>query len=203
MYWLVLVPAALVSLYAFAYVVVGPAMYPDQLFDSFVARPWGIYPHALFGSMALVAGALQFRRSLLVHRPRVHRRAGVTYVVAATLTGLAGVYMAAYSFGGWLTHTGFALLGVGLVFTTAQAYRSIKRWDVTAHRAWMLRSYALLFAAVTLRIELPLLIAAFQGDFTPAYQIVAWVSWVPNALWAEWWINHTREIEAPFIASYT
>lgn len=203
MSWIVVVPALLVAVYASAYVVVGPAMYPDQLFESFVARPWGIYPHALFGSIALAAGALQFRRSLLVNRPLVHRRAGVTYVVAATLTGVAGIYMSIYSFGGWLTHTGFGLLGFALVLTTAQAYRSIKRWDITAHRAWMLRSYALLFAAVTLRFELPLLVAVFQGDFTPAYQVVAWVSWVPNAIWAEWWIQRTREVEAPFIASYT
>ena len=36
----------------------------------------------------------------------------------------------------------------------------------------MIRSYALVFAAVTLRIELPLLAAAF-GAFLPGYQAVA------------------------------
>ncbi|MGE0445217.1 MAG: DUF2306 domain-containing protein [Vicinamibacterales bacterium] len=202
MYWLVLVSGFLVALYALAYIVVGPGMYPDQLFDSFVARPWGIYPHALFGSVAMLTGALQFRRSLLVNRPAWHRRAGVTYVVAATVTGAVGVYMAIYSFGGWLTHVGFGLLGLALIGTTLQAFLSIKRWDIAAHRAWMLRSYALLFAAVMLRIELPLLAMAL-GDFTPAYQAVAWISWVPNLAWAEWWIARTREAEAPFIASYS
>jgi len=53
----------------------------------------------------------------------------------------------------------------------------------------MLRSYALIFAAVTLRIWLPLLIIAYQGDFLPAYRWVAWVSWVPNALFVEWIIR--------------
>jgi hypothetical protein len=53
----------------------------------------------------------------------------------------------------------------------------------------MLRSYALIFAAVTLRIWLPLLIMAYGGQFLPAYRWVAWISWVPNALFAEWTIR--------------
>jgi hypothetical protein len=60
----------------------------------------------------------------------------------------------------------------------------------------MLRSYALIFAAVTLRIELPLLIMAL-GEFTPAYQVVAWLSWVPNLLWAEWYVRRTANVPVP------
>ena len=51
---------------------------------------------------------------------------------------------------------------------------------------------------VTLRIELPLLIMAF-GEFTTAYQVVAWLSWVPNALWAEWYIRRTRHLALPVV----
>ena len=46
-----------------------------------------------------------------------------------------------------------------------------------------------IFGAVTLRLWLPLLIAAHGGEFTPAYRWVAWLSWVPNLLWAEWIIR--------------
>ena len=49
--------------------------------------------------------------------------------------------------------------------------------------------YALIFGAVTLRIWLPLLIIAYQGQFVPAYRWVAWLSWVPNALFVEWIIR--------------
>jgi hypothetical protein len=62
------------------------------------------------------------------------------------------------------------------------------RRDIPTHRAWMVRSYALIYAAVTLRIALPLLVIAF-GDFLPAYRAVAWLSWVPNLLWAEWHVR--------------
>ncbi len=43
------------------------------------------------------------------------------------------------------------------LYTGAQAYLSIRRRDVVAHRRWMIRNYALTFAAVTLRLELGLL----------------------------------------------
>lgn len=46
----------------------------------------------------------------------------------------------------------------------------------------MIYSYAACFAAVTLRIWLPLLTAAFLGDFIKAYTIVAWLCWVPNII---------------------
>jgi dolichyl-phosphate-mannose--protein O-mannosyl transferase len=45
----------------------------------------------------------------------------------------------------------------------------------------MIYSYAACFAAVTLRIWLPLLIMIF-GDFIIAYTIVAWMCWIPNLI---------------------
>jgi hypothetical protein len=42
---------------------------------------------------------------------------------------------------------------------TTAGYLAIRRWDEPAHRAWMIRSYALALAAVTLRIYLPLELA--------------------------------------------
>lgn len=106
--------------------------------------------------------------------------------------------MSAYSFGGMATHVGFGVLAVLLLWTTMQAYRSARSRAIAAHRRWMLRSYALIFAAVTLRIELPLLIMAF-GDFTPAYQVVSCLSWVPNLVWAEWYVRRTVGIALPAI----
>jgi hypothetical protein len=50
-----------------------------------------------------------------------------------------------------------------------------------------LRSYALTFSGVTLRIWLPLLMIPFE--FETAYPMVAWLAWVPNLLVAEWAIR--------------
>jgi len=72
----------------------------------------------------------------------------------------------------WLTSTGIA-------------YRHIRARNQPAHRRWMIRSYALTFAAVTLRIYLPLS-QVYGIPFEPAYQTIAWMCWVPNLVVAEW-----------------
>jgi hypothetical protein len=52
------------------------------------------------------------------------------------------------------------------------------------HRRWMVRSFALTFAAVTLRLQLPLAAAA-PIDSLDAYRAIAWLCWVPNLLAVE------------------
>ena len=48
----------------------------------------------------------------------------------------------------------------------------------------MIRSYALTFAAVTLRLQIPLSQIAGLSMET-AYPVIAWLSWIPNLLLAE------------------
>jgi len=43
--------------------------------------------------------------------------------------------------------------------------------------------------AVTLRLWLPLLTIAL-GAFIPAYRIVAWLCWVPNMVFAYFWVKN-------------
>jgi uncharacterized membrane protein len=171
--------AGAIALYAFSYLILREKVIPPNLVASFRARPWGIYPHALFGGIALAIGSIQFWRKLPYSHPSLHRTLGKIYVVAALITGSAGLYMSFFANGGAATRLGFAFLAMSLLTATVIAYQKIKRRDVAAHRRWMLRSFALIFAAVTLRIELPLLIGVFHA-FDPAYAIVAWLCWVPN-----------------------
>jgi hypothetical protein len=196
-WWVMVVLSIAVAGYAAAYVVIGAPLYPPNLRESFVARPWGIYPHAFFGMLALAVGPFQFHRGLLVRRRALHRRLGTLYAIAAFLTGCVGFYMSFYSAGGMVTHVGFGLLGILTAGSTAMAYVRIRQNQIRPHREWMVRSFALLFAAVTLRIQLPLLIIAAQGDFDPAYRIVSWLSWVPNLLWAEWYLRRSRPQSLP------
>ena len=183
--------AMAIAAYALSYLIRGAGAFPPDLRDSFLARPWGIYSHALLGATALALGPFQFRRRLLLRRRKLHRVMGRVYVIAAFATGVVGLYMAFYAFGGPTTHLGFGTLGVLTAFATLKAYTSIRSFAVSAHREWMIRSFALIFAAVTLRIELPLLIA-YYGDFAPAYRVVSWLSWVPNLIWAEWFVRRSR-----------
>jgi uncharacterized membrane protein len=191
-WWLVLLLSLLVAAYGASFVLRGEASFVGEFAASFSAHSFGILGHATFGTLALLAGPFQFRRDLLARRRRLHRVGGRVYVLAALGTGATGIFMAPFSFGGLNTHLAFGLLGVLVLATTGLGLARILARDVTAHREWMVRSFALIFAGVMLRVELPLLIAAHGGAFEPAYQLVAWLSWVPNLAWAEWYVRRSR-----------
>lgn len=136
---------------------------------------------------AAILGPFQFLRSYRDRYPRVHRVTGRAYLLGTLVGGLSGLYMAPYSASGVISDVGFALLAVGVLLTSANAYRHIRSGNVQSHREWMTRSYALILAAVTLRLYNPVLGVAL-GEYI-GYAVVAWACWVPNLLVAEWMIR--------------
>ena len=167
------------------YYVVGPeGRFQPEGYDGHMP---GLLLHISAMSVAVLAGPFQLLRSLRERHFGFHRALGTVYVVSALLGGLGGLYMAPFSAYGLGTHLAFTILGAGVLATTSIAFARIRGGDVQSHREWMTRSYALIFAAVTLRLYLPFLEAAFGEKV--GYQIVAWACFVPNALFAEWLIR--------------
>lgn len=148
----------------------------------------GFYTHIFLGGLALLTGFTQFFATLRRKRLGLHRTLGTIYLLSVFLSGTAGLFIAYYASGGWIPAVGFAGLAVLWLYTTANAYATIRNGMVPAHQRWMIRSYALCFAAVTLRIYLPLFIEGFGMEFYDAYRIIAWLCWVPNILVAEYFI---------------
>jgi len=141
----------------------------------------GFYTHIILGGIALLIGWLQFSTKLRLNNLSLHRTIGKIYIVAVLLSSLAGIGIGFFATGGWITSTGFIGLGITWFSTTLMAYITIRNMQVEQHRILMIYSYAACFAAVTLRIWLPLLIM-LVGDFIIAYKIVAWICWLPNLL---------------------
>jgi uncharacterized membrane protein len=143
------------------------------------------YTHIFLGGLALLTGFSQFYKTLRRKRLALHRALGKIYVIAVLLSGLTGLGIAFFATGGIIPSLGFAGLALLWLYTTSNAYTSIKKIDIDAHRRWMIRSYALCFAAVTLRLYLPLFTGLLSIEFIPAYRIIAWLCWVPNIIVAE------------------
>ena len=184
LWWLLTVPAIAVAGYAIT------MQDARERTDAVPGLPWLDEVHFVAGGVALLVGAFAFRRDLLVRRADLHKRLGMVYCTTILLSGLAGLAMAVFSSGGMPAHLGFGLLALMWLVTTGMGLRAIKRRDIPSHRRWMVRSYAGCYAAVTLRIELPLYALAF-GAFEPAYQLVSWTCWVFNLAFAEWWLRNT------------
>ena len=91
-------------------------------------------------------------------RRRLHRTLGRVYLLAGVLpSALAAVPVALWS-GRLVTQLGLTTAAVLWLVTGALAYRAARRRDFAAHRAWMMRNYALTFLAVTSRVLVPVLL---------------------------------------------
>lgn len=150
---------------------------------NFELKPWiyVLYIHIFTAIFALIIGPFQLFMKPTNDRKRWHRLLGYGYVLSITVSGIVSVYLSLFATGGWIAGLGFMSLDVLWVATTLTATRKIMAKDIQAHKAWMLRSYALTFAAVTLRIWLAPLTLLF-GDFEAGFRVVAWVCWIPNLL---------------------
>ena len=181
----------LTGAYALRFVAVGFADVPSDVASNRFLSPGGLRFHIGVTAIAIIVAPWQFARKLRDRFPVVHRTMGRTYLVAGFLGIGTGAAIALGSAQGLVAGTGFLCLGLAWLTVTAVAYRMILARDFEAHRRWMLRSFALIFGAVTLRIYLPVSFA-LGLEFATSYPVIAWLAWVPNLLVMEWWIR--REI---------
>ncbi len=171
-------------LLASRYLSFDPNVYFPQQRAVYIAHTAALIAHIVGGMMALLFGPPQFLRRLRDRAPAVHRWSGRLYLAGVAIGGVGGLVMASMAYGGPAARLGFAALAVAWLFTTFTALRRILQRDITAHKRWMVRSFALTFAAVLLRLWLPGLTAAGLA-FEVAYPAVAWLCWVPNLVVAE------------------
>jgi len=180
--------SGIIALASFRFLLLGleqsfPDM-PEQIRNQLTA----FVLHISAAPIALAFGALQFYPKLRARRPALHRWIGRGYGVAILVAGVSGIVIALHAAGGSVVSTGFALLSVLWIGTTANAIRLAMAGRITEHRRWMVRSFALTFAAVTLRLYLPAFMLSGM-DYTAASPYLAWICWVPNLLFAEWWLR--------------
>ena len=80
------------------------------------------------------------------------------------------------------------MLAILWLFTTLMGLRLAMARRFDAHRAWMIRSWALTFAAVTLRLYLPM-IPLFDVAFLDGYRAISFLCWIPNLIAAELYLR--------------
>lgn len=170
------------------------------LASTFADRPPAIqlafYLHIAFAGVALLVGPLQFVSRWRRRFPRLHRVLGRVYLVGVGVGALTGLVVSTASSVAFLGFFGFGTLAVLWAWTGWKAYRAVRTGRVAEHQAWMIRCFALTYAAVTLRLWVGVLVAVqtpFAGPdadpgvlFETAYAPVAFLCWLPNIVLAEW-----------------
>jgi hypothetical protein len=148
------------------------------------------FVHVYTSMLVLLAGFTQFSNYVLKHLPVLHKVVGYIYVVNVLfITGPSGMIMAFWANGGWIGRLGFLVLSTLWIYTTFMAIYYAYKKQIVQHRNFMIRSFALTVSALTLRawklgiyyiVELPPM---------DVYKTVAWLGFVPNIIWAEWFIR--------------
>ena len=189
--WFLSLGVALVSL---RFVLLGlEAAFPDTVMLAHITeRNQAFVLHIVASPLALIVGLFQFLPNLRARRPALHRWSGRLYVLAVFTGGLSGLILAFGMADRPVAALGFGLLAVLWLGVTLRGVRLAMAGEQLAHRRWMFRSYALSFAAVTLRLELPLFFIFTDLDYAAASAYVAWLCWVPNLIFAQWWLNRTE-----------
>jgi hypothetical protein len=144
-----------------------------------------IWVHIVCSAVALLTGPWQLSSRVRSGSLLRHRWMGRAYVGGVFIGGAAGLILATTAQGGPPARFGFGVLAILWIGSTAMGFVRILERDIALHRAWMIRSYALTCAAITLRIYMPL--SEVAGiPFQVAYPVVAWLCWVPNLVVVEW-----------------
>jgi uncharacterized membrane protein len=190
-----------IAVFSYRYLLrVGP-LSPAVLANLF-SHPW-LDVHVAGAATALLIGPLQFLPGLRRRFRAVHRWLGRTYVSGCLAGGAGGLVLAFGSTAGPIATAGFGGLAVVWILATLQAWRLARAGRFDGHRAWMIRSFALTFAAVTLRLYLPLL-PILEVSFLDGYRAISFLCWVPNLILAELYLRSTlagRLRPAPRLAS--
>ncbi len=168
----------------------GPAAMPAD--DRFTGFPVALVVHIVGSALFALVGALQFVSRFRRRHPTWHRRAGRVLAVA----GLAVAGSAL-----WLTllpppkpGTGDLLFLFRLVFASAMAaclvagVAAIRRRDVSAHRAWMVRAYAIGLGAGTQAFTEGIT-ESLVGTGELSGDLAKGAGWLVNLAVAEWAIR--------------
>ena len=171
-----------IALFSYRYLLgVGP-LAPNVVTNAF-ASPW-LWIHVAGACTALLVGSFQFILRIRSRFPTWHRWAGWVYAVGCIVGGFAGLLLALGSTSGPIATAGFGGLAASWLVTTVRGWQLATQRRFVEHREWMIRSWALTLAAVTLRLYLP--IAPLLGfSFVEGYRAISFLCWVPNLVLAE------------------
>jgi uncharacterized membrane protein len=108
---------------------------------------WWLLPHAVAGTCAVLAAPLQFSDRLRKRFAKLHRIIGRVYIASVFVLAPIGAYVQlldeAPGMGGTRSFTVLAIVNVVvLIIPTAVAWRHAVKRNITLHRQWMIRSYA-------------------------------------------------------------
>jgi uncharacterized membrane protein len=161
----------------------------------FVATPLPVVLHVVGATLFCVLGALQFAPTL--REQRWHRLAGRVVLPAGLVAALSGLWMAfVYALPAGEDDAALKVLrlvfGVGMVAALVRGSLAIRRRDFAAHRAWMMRGYAIGLGAGTQALMMVPWWLLVGKPIAPTRTLLMGAGWIINLIVAERLISTRR-----------
>jgi uncharacterized membrane protein len=167
----------------------GPQLMPTN--PRIDASPTPVVVRVLGSAIYAIFGALQFSPRLRRRHLNWHRRTGRILVGAGLAVAVSGLWMTLFysgAPGGDLLWTIRLLVGSTMAAAIVLGFTAIRRRNIAAHRAWMMRAYALGLGAGTQAFTEGMGEALIStGDLSKASSMGS--GWAINAVVAEWVIR--------------
>lgn len=144
------------------------------------------FSHVYTSILVLLLGFTQFSKTIRQKFTKLHRGAGLSYVLLILLVaGPAGGIMAYHANGGFWSQLSFMLQAIFWVaFTLLAMHYAIKK-NFVQHRNFMIRSYALTMSAISLRLFKGIIVSLLEWPPMDTYKLVSWLGWLINIAIAE------------------
>ena len=129
-----------------------------------------LIPHTLAGTFALLIGPINFSSRIRERHLKLHRVFGYIYLVSVLVGSFTGIALAA----GRPGLPGTSMQAAAWMVCTTAAFVAARNRQITVHRQWMARSYAVTFTFVSSRV-LNLVPAYWShlGDVLSAVGVIA------------------------------
>lgn len=163
---------------------------PEGDFDRrYVLNPWIAYLHIIPGTLYLLGAPFQFSTRIRRRRIRWHRRLGRVLIPAGWITAVFAIVVGlVMPFGLFAEASATVVFGSYFLLSLTLAYRAVKSGDITTHRRWMIRAFAVGVGVGMIRIVIGVG-EAFGIGMAESFGAAFWIAFVILALLGEVWLR--------------
>jgi uncharacterized membrane protein len=162
--------------------------------------PLSWFLHVLAGAAFGLAGPLNFVLALRRRFGRLHRVTGRIFMAAGVVLALSAfsLLVTVEPQRTPVTDIARGVFGLALLLAIAKALAAIRRRDIIAHRAWVIRAYAVGMGLGTVSLVFfPIYLATGTPPMGLASDILFVASWSLNIAFAEWVIYRISPTKHP------
>jgi uncharacterized membrane protein len=169
----------------------------SALDDLFARYPLLTLVHIVPGMILMVLGPLQFSSTIRARHPRWHRASGRVFVVNGLIVGITALVMSfgMPAIGGLNQAVATTLFGTFFLCSLCKAFWHIRRGEISLHREWMIRAFAIGLAVATIRPIIGVFFATSRlSGLSPHefFGIAFWIGFVLHLIAAKGWIHATE-----------